>query len=322
MTLAERAAPGAFVRVLDWTPPAAGAEVMGTGIVSMALSLDGDETLSRILLAIAGVTWLMLAAVVVVRGWCVRARFRAELRTPAAFTSVAGTAVLGTRLAMLGWEWAGIAALAIAVIVWALLLGPVLAHWKTPTDGSSLVLIVATESLAVLAATLSVTERTEWLLVIALVPFVLGLAFYVFVIARFDLGQLTVGYGDHWITGGALAISTLAAGRLVGGAKGLAILGGGSGVLKDVALALWVLTMLWLPVLVVAEITHRRVRYDVRRWSTVFPVGMYAACSFVVGAALGAGGITAFARVWVWIAFGVWAVVLVAMLYRGIEAVR
>ncbi len=76
MTLAERAAPGAFVRVLDWTPPAAGAEMMGTGIMSVALSLDGDETLSRILLAIAGVTWLMLAAVVVVRGWCVRARFR------------------------------------------------------------------------------------------------------------------------------------------------------------------------------------------------------------------------------------------------------
>ena len=77
-------------------------------------------------------------------------------------------------------------------------------------------LIVATESLAVLAATLSVMERTEWLLVIALVPFVLGLGFYVFVIARFDLGQLTVGYGDHWITGGALAISTLAAGKLLG----------------------------------------------------------------------------------------------------------
>ena len=98
-------------------------------------------------------------------------------------------------------------------------------------------------------------ERTDWLLVIALVPFVLGLAFYVFAIARFDLRQLTAGHGDHWITGGALAISTLAAGKLLAGAKALAILGGGGGVLKDVALVLWVLTMLWLPVLVVAEIT-------------------------------------------------------------------
>jgi tellurite resistance protein TehA-like permease len=322
MTLAERAAPGAFVRVLDWTPPAAGAEVMATGIVSVALSLDGDEMLSRILLVIAAVTWLVLAALVPLRAWRFRARLRAELRTPAAFTSVAGTAVLGARLATLGWTWAGIAALAIAAVVWALLLGPVLTHWRTPTDGSSLVLIVATESLAVLAATLGVIERADWLLVIALAPFVLGLGFYVFVIARFDLRELTVGHGDHWITGGALAISTLAAAKLLGGAKALALLGGGGGVLKDAALALWVLTMLWLPVLVLGEITHRRLRYDIRRWSTVFPVGMYAACSFVVGAAAHAGGITNFARVWVWVAVGVWAVVLVAMLYRGISAVR
>ena len=261
MTLAERATRGGFIRGLDWAPPAAGAEVMGTGIVSVALSLNGDETLSRILLAIAAV-------------------------------------------------------------VWALLLRPVLAHWRTPTDGSSLVLTVSTESLAVLAATLGLVERADWLLVTALAPFVLGLCFYVFVIARFDLRQLIVGHGDHWITGGALAISTLAAGKLLGGAAKLSILGGGGGVLKDVALGLWVLTMLWLPVLVIAEITHPRLGYDVRRWSTVFPVGMYAGCSFAVGAAAQAGGITSFARVWVWVAVAVWTVVMVAMLHRGFEAIR
>ena len=143
MTLAERANPGAFVRLLDWTPPAAGAEVMGTGIVSVALSLDGSETLSRILLVIAGLTWLALAAIIPLRAWRFRERVRAEVRTPAALTSVAGAAVLGVRLAMLGW-----------------------------------------------------TCGTDWLLVIAVVPFVLGLAFYVFAIARFDLRQLTAGHGD------------------------------------------------------------------------------------------------------------------------------
>ena len=124
----------------------------------------------------------------------------------------------------------------------------------------------------------------------ALALFVLGLCFYVFVICRFDLRQLAVGHGDHWITGGALAISTLAAGKLLAGAKALAILGGGGGVLKDVALALWVLTMLWLPVLLLAEVLRPRLSYDLQRWSTVFPFGMYAAASFVVGAAAPAGG--------------------------------
>ncbi len=193
---------------------------------------------------------------------------RAEVRTPAALTSVAGTAVLGVRLAMLGWAWAGIAALAIAAVVWALLLTPVLAHWRTPTDGSSLVLIVATESLA------------------------------------------------------ALAISTLAAGKLLAGANSLAILGDGGGTVKDVALGLWVLTMLWLPVLVAAELLRPRLRYDVRRWSTVFPFGMYAACSFVVGTATHVTGVSDFARVWVWVAVAVWAVVLGAMIGRGARAIR
>jgi tellurite resistance protein TehA-like permease len=316
---ADNAAGVGLDRVLDSVTPAAGAEVMGTGIVSIALTLDGYETLSRIPLVIASVMWVALALLLPVRARCDPERFRAELRTPAALTSVAGTAVLGTRLALLGWKWPGIAALVIATVIWALLIGPVLRHWKTPTVGASLLLTVSTESLAVLAATLAIVERTDWLLVAALAPFVLGLCSYVFVIARFDFHQLAVGQGDHWITGGALAISTLAAGKLLGGAKTLAILGGGGGVLEDVAIALWVLTMLWLPVLLVEELRHPRPGYDVRRWSTVFPFGMYAACSLVVGGVAHAGAIASFARVWTWIAVVVWAVVLVAMIRRGVR---
>jgi len=306
-------------RVLDSIPPAAGAEVMGTGIVSIALTLDGCETLSRILLVIAAAMWVTLAALLPLRARRDPERFRGEIRTPTALTSVASTDVLGTGLALLGWTWAGIAAILISAGIWAVLVGPVVRDWKTPTVGASLILTVSTESLAVLAATLGIVERTEWLVAIALAPFVLGLCFYVFVIARFDWQQLGRGHGDHWITGGALAISTLAAGKLLGGAKALAILGGGGGVLKVVAVALWVLTMLWLPLLLLAELLRPRLQYDVRRWSTVFPVGMYAACSFVVGAAAHVDAITQFARVWVWVALAVWAVVLVAMIRRMIS---
>jgi hypothetical protein len=312
---------GVLDRMLDSIPPAAGAEVMGTGIVSIALSLDHHETLSRILLVIAAVMWVTLAALIPFRARRDRARFRADIRTPPALTSVAGTAVLGTRFALLGWTGVGIAMLVLALVLWSSLVAPVIRHLKTPTVGASLILTVSTESLAVLAATIALVERIDWLLVVALAPFVLGLCFYVFVMSRFDLNQLAVGHGDHWITGGAMAISTLAAGKLLAGAKALAILGGGSGLLKDAALGLWVLTMLWLPVLLLAEVLHPRLSYDVRRWSTVFPFGMYAACSFVVGAAAHTAGITSFARVWVWIALAVWAAVLAAMIGRGVRAV-
>jgi hypothetical protein len=79
---------------------------------------------------------------------------------PAALTSVAGSAVLGTRLTVLGWDWAGVALLVIAFVLWTALLVPVLAHWRKPTVGASPVLIAAIAS------------------------FGLGLAFYVSVISR------------------------------------------------------------------------------------------------------------------------------------------
>ena len=299
--------------------PGAGAAVMGTGIVSVALSLDGAKAISRILLAVTGMMWVALAALAGVRAMRDRAGFSADARTPPALTAVAGTAVLGTGLTAVGWSWAGIALLVVALAVWAGLIGPVLANWTTPTVGASLLLVVATESLAELAATLAAEERAYWLLAASLVPFALGLCFYVFVIARFDVGQLAVGLGDHWITGGALAISTLAAGRIVGGAKALSILGDGGGMLKALALGLWIATMLWLPVLLVAELRWPRLRYDLRRWSTVFPVGMYAACSFVVGTVATISAATSFARVWVWIAVAVWAVVFAATVLRRLR---
>jgi tellurite resistance protein TehA-like permease len=309
----------ALERLLDAIPPASGAVVMGTGIVSIGLAFDGHETISRVLLILDAVIWAALTVLLPARAVRDRARFRSDVRTPAALTSVAGTAVLGTRLTLLGWDWAGAALLVIALALWAALLVPILTHWVTPTVGSSLVLTVSTESLAVLAATIAVRQHAHWLLFAALAPFVLGLCFYAFVIARFDPRQLGVGRGDHWITGGALAISTLAAGRITLAAKSLHAMGGAHAALKDTSLVLWALTIAWLPVLVAAEALRPRLRYDVRRWSTVFPVGMYAACSFIVGAAAHAPGITHFARVWVWAGVAVWLVVFVAMLRRGLR---
>jgi tellurite resistance protein TehA-like permease len=200
------------------------------------------------------------------------------------------------------------------------LLGPVLAGWRTPTVGASLMLTVATESLAALAAPVAVRDRSSWLVVAALAPCALGLFFYVLVIRRFDFGQLATGRGDHWITGGALAIAALATASIVQGARALTTLTSLRGALTGAALGLWGLTMAWLPALVIAEAVRPRLGYDVRRWSTVFPVGMYAACSFMVGHTARADAITSFARAWVWVAVAVWAAVFAAMLGRAVRA--
>ena len=294
---------------------------MGTAIVSIGLSLDGREMLSRVILAMAAVIWATLAALLPLRAARDRTRFRADVRTPGALTAPVATAVLGTRLTLLGWAWAGIATLMIAFALWVALLRPVLAGWRTPTVGASLLLAVSAESLAVLGATLASQESARWLLMAALVAFALGLIFYVFVICRFDFGQLAVGHGDHWITGGALGIAALAGARIAAAASALGILGGG-GALKDIALGLWALTMLWLLVLLFAEARWPRLEYDERRWSTVFPLGMYAACSFAVGVAAHAGAIVSFARVWVWIGLASWVIVSVATIRRSAGVLR
>lgn len=321
--MARRAAvEGALARILDAIPPASGAVVMGTGIVSVGLSLAGHETASRVLLVLDAVIWVALGVLLPARAVSDHPRFRRDVRSPAALTSVAGTAVLGTRLTLLGWGWAGGALLVVALILWLGLVPTVLGRWTVPTVGVSFVLTVATESLALLAAALAAREHAAWLLYASLAPFALGLVFYLFVLRSFDVRQLAVGRGDHWVVGGALAISTVVAGRITGGAEQLGALGGGHDMLEELSLALWALTALWLPVLLGAEALHPRARYDVRRWSTVFPVGMYAACSFVVGAVAGAGPITDFARGWVWVAVVVWAIVLAGMVRRAIRVVR
>ncbi|HUZ69030.1 MAG TPA: tellurite resistance/C4-dicarboxylate transporter family protein [Candidatus Saccharimonadales bacterium] len=309
-------------RVVRAVPPASGAVVMGTGIVSIDLLNGGHSALSVVPLVVAACAWILLGVLLGGRFRFDRARFAREATSPAALTGVAGTAVLGTRLSLLGWQWAGISLLIIAAVLWGSLLRSVLRNWMTPTVGASFVLVVSTESLAVLAATLGMSEHAAWLIVVALVPLTLGLPFYVFVVARFDARQLIRGRGDHWVAGGALAISALACARVTQGAETLSALGPAHEALKVATLVVWVAAMCWLPVLVVVEVAAPRLAYDVRRWSTVFPVGMYAACGYAAGTVLRASPIVAFARAWSWIALAVWLVVFAAMLWQIVPLLR
>ena len=62
-------AAGPLDRLLDAVPPASGAVVMGTGIVSIALLLDQPGTLSDILLVLDAVIWIALVALLPARAW-------------------------------------------------------------------------------------------------------------------------------------------------------------------------------------------------------------------------------------------------------------
>lgn len=289
---------------------------MGTGIVSVGLASDHRHTLSLVLLAIAAAIWLVLASVVVWRALRDRPRLVREARSPAALTGVAATAVLGARATGLGWSAVAAALLVIAAVTWVVLCASGPSNRSTPATGVSFMLTVSTQSLAVLAAQLATRAHAAWLLYAALALFALGLVMYVLVLARFDFRELIRGAGDHWVSGGALAISTLAAARITLGTVSLHRLTSAHGSLQTLTLVLWAASVAWIPVLLCAEIIRPRLSYDIRRWATVFPLGMYAACSFDAGLAAHAPGLLEFARVWLWIGFAAWVAVFSATIGR------
>ena len=284
---------------------------MGCGIVSIDLLADDQSVASAILFWLAAAVWVVLA----VRWISAPPRAVREFMAPAALGCVAATAVLGSRFAAQSDSTVAAVFLALAAVALGTLLWPVLRNWTTPTVGTSLLVTVSTQGVAVLAATLAATYRVNWLLYVATAFLVAGLASYAAILWRFDFRTIGTGAGDQWVAGGALAISTLAAAKIAASAAVLAAFDGSTAraALDNVALALWCVAMAWLVPLVISEFIRQRFRYQVQRWATVFPVGMYAACSFAVGKVTGIAGITDFARIWTPVAVAVTLVVLIGL---------
>ncbi len=282
---------------------------MGTGIVSIAMLGASQVAISRVLLALTALLWLLLAAAFVRRLWREREGWLADAVRPASLTAVAATAVLGGRVTQLGWSWGGWALLAAASALCLAFGAAATPEGFRSRTGASFLLVVAPQSLAVLAGELAALTGSGWLAVAALAPFALGLALYVPVVARFDRGQLREGSGDHWISGGSLGIISLASAEI---SHALSVTHTATWLadpLRIAALVLWGLTIAWLPLLVVAEIRWRRMAYDVRRWATVFPLGMYAAMSEAAGSVGNVQGLVVFGRVWAWVALAGWLAV-------------
>ncbi|WP_078965445.1 tellurite resistance/C4-dicarboxylate transporter family protein [Streptomyces aureocirculatus] len=293
----------------DEVTPAAGACVMATGIISVGLYLTGHDVLSEIFLAVACVLWLVLAADFVDLLVRDRSRWTAAAVTPPALTAVAATTVVGTRFSLLGWPGLAIALLVVSVLVWPVLLLAVIRHWlRHGMPGGVFLVCVATQGLSVLAATLSLAGEGDWLGDAALACFALGLVLYADALLRFDFRQVWTGAGDQWVAGGALAISALAASKLTASPLWT---GAGHTFLRNLTYVLLALALAWYAVLAAAEAARPRPYYDVRRWATVFPLGMTAAAALSTGLTTDVPWLRTLGRVLLWVAVGVWGLVWV-----------
>ncbi|MFI8521674.1 tellurite resistance/C4-dicarboxylate transporter family protein [Streptomyces sp. NPDC085481] len=283
-------------------PPVAGAAVMATGILSIGFHPAGFEVLSLVALWLAAAVWLLLAGAFAALFLSDRRGWEARADTPPALTAVAATSVLGVRFSQLGWGPLAVALLALAAVAWVTLLPTVLRHLGHHMPGGAFLICVATQGLVVVAGTLA-PRYGRWLAWAGLVLFVLGLVLYVDALVRFDPHQVVTGAGDQWVAGGSLAISALAGAKLL--ATGVWT-GAAHEALRTTTLVLLGLSLAWCAVLAAAEVARPRPAYDVRRWATVFPVGMTAVACLFSAVPTGVGWLDPLGRVLLWTGAAVW----------------
>ena len=306
------------LRLLELVPTTSWTIVMTCGVVSVDLAADHQDVLSAVLFWFAAAVWILLMGVLAGPLLFQDRRLGREAASPAVLTIVAATAVLGSRIVMADHRTVTAVLLALAASEWAVLSGPVLRRWKTPTVGISFVLAVAAESVALLSASLAVPYGSPWLCGAAVFLVLVGLGLYGFAAARFDLSSAALRRGDHWIAGGALAISALSAAKATRRPHALGLLTREHQALTIGTFVLWCGAMVWLPALIVGEIVWPRLDYDLRRWATVFPIGDVLGLQPRAGQSRGINGIVTFAQAWAWVALAA-TLVLLGGLFRGLS---
>ncbi|MEU9102311.1 hypothetical protein AB0D31_32395, partial [Streptomyces sp. NPDC048361] len=147
----------------------------------------------------------------------------------------------------------------------------------------------------------------------ALVAFGLGIFLYGEALVRFDFREVRTGAGDQWIAGGAPAISALAAAKLTASPLWT---GAAHSALRTTTLALLAVNLAACAALLVAEVRSPRPRYDIRRWSTVFPLGMTAVAALTASQVAGIPWLRTLGEVVLWAAFAAWLLVLAGFARR------
>jgi len=313
--------------------------VMGTGIVSVAMRNHDLDVLSAVLMWLTATSYVVLVALTVTRAVLFPAELRSDFDDPRRgfrfFTFVAGTDVLGTRLALAGHQHTALALLCVGWVAW-ILLGyvipwtAVLGRTQRPViadaNGTWFIWVVASQSLAVLAAALEPTMTTgrRELALLAVFSWSVGVFLYaaagVFVAARMMLYplrpiDLTPPY---WVAMGATAITVLAGARIVQMADA-PMVNATRGLVAGTSVVFWAFGTWLIPVLVAAgwwrHVTHQvPLRYEATLWSIVFPLGMYAVAGHYLGAADRLPIVQVIGENEAWIALTVWALTFVAMI--------
>ena len=320
--------------------------VMATGILSLAMRNQNAQALSVVLLWLAGIEYAVLVAFTGVRLVWHRSRVAADLADPrrafGLFTFVAATDVFGTRLAVDAHHAAAFALLAVAwgawlvlgyVVPWTAVLGRARRPVLQDANGTWFIWVVASQSVAVLAAALepAVTTGRRELALLAVFSWSVGVFLYagngVLVTARMLLYPLEPEdlTPPYWVAMGATAITVVAGARIVQMANA-PVVNATRGLIAGTSVLFWTFGSWLIPPLVAAgvwrHVVHRvPLRYEPTLWSIVFPLGMYSVAGSYLGQADHLPLVRDIGDAASWVALAAWSVTFAAMirhLARGI----
>ncbi|MGH7050819.1 MAG: tellurite resistance/C4-dicarboxylate transporter family protein [Acetobacteraceae bacterium] len=325
-------------------PPAYFALVMATGILSIALASLGMERAGDVLFAITAVAYAILAALSTLRVLWFRRRLFDDLfdhlRGPGFFTSVAASCIFGVQCLLIGRSLAaaiafGVLGLALWVgLTYAIFTGLTVKREKPTLDqgisGAWLLAVVATQSLAVLAALIAAhwqqPYRLElnffalsmWLWGGMLYIWTISLIFYRYTFFVFSPSDLSPPY---WINMGAMAISVLAGARLIENVPDAPFLLSLLPFLKGFTVFYWATGTWWIPMLLLLGAwrhfyRHFPVRYDPSYWGAIFPLGMYTVCTLQMAQGLELRFLLFIPHYFVFAALGAWCLTFGGMLHE------
>lgn len=316
--------------------------VMATGIVSISAWQMKLPEIAWTLFYFNIVTYASLWGLNILRVSVYPRLFGADLidhhSATGFFTFVAATSILGVQFILLADNiLAGFIFWFIAVGLWLGLTYTIFTAFTVKKNkpslergisGSWLLAVVATQSIAVLAAILSVHTvqpfRVElnflalsmWLWGGMLYIWIMSLIFYRYTFFSFSPGDLSPPY---WINMGAMAISTLAGSLLIANTKDAPFLAEILPFLKGFTIFYWATGTWWIPMLLILGVWRHIIKrfplvYDPLYWGAVFPFGMYAVSTTAMINVLGLGFLKTLPIIFFWIAFVAWSITLLAWL--------